>query len=164
VLPSIEGDYSTILAAPPWIGTESSVQPRITTDSLCDLPLATWGPERAHLYLWTNSRFLVDGLDVMDAWGFVYHASFVVVYEDDAQGAPWGDAHQLLLAGIRGGRRFRQSHSRSWLHCDRSVDVFVPQEIAEMIEAISPGPYLLLSVDQDPPGEEWTILPFKSAE
>jgi N6-adenosine-specific RNA methylase IME4 len=125
--------------------------------------MARQGHEHAHLYLWTSSRLLVDGLDVMEAWGFTYHASFVVVYEDERQGTPWGDAHRLLLAGARGGRRYGQCHSRSWLHHPRPGDNFVPPEIIEMIEAVSPGPYVLLSAAQESPGEEWTCFPFESA-
>jgi len=161
--PTIDVDFSTLLAVPPWPGFQSPGQPPITTDALCDLPMARQGHEHAHLYLWTSSRLLVDGLDVMEAWGFTYHASFVVVYEDERQGTPWGDTHRLLLAGARGGRRYGQCHSRSWLHHPRPGDNFVPPEIIEMIEAISPGPYVLLSAAQESPGEEWTCFPFESA-
>jgi hypothetical protein len=121
-------------------------------------------PQQAHLYLWTNSRFLIDGFDVMDAWGFAYQASFVCAYEDATPEVPWGDAHDFLLVGTRGDLPFREQSGRSWLVCERAANGFVPPAIPQLIEAASPGPYLLLFGSQDPPNADWTPYPFTSAE
>ena len=148
--------YSTILAVPPWPDCTPPGRPGLTTDQLCQLPVAGGCPQQAHLYLWTSSRFLIDAFDVLDAWGFVYQTSIVCVYEQSQPDVPWSDAHNSLLVGVRGDLGFQQSASRSWFRCERPAIGLVPDEIPELIEAASPGPYLLLFGRQDPPGDDWT--------
>ena len=159
LLPIPEGEYSTILAVPPWSGLETPGQPSLTTDDLCELPVANRITQDSHLYLWTSSRYLVDGFDVMDAWGFAYQTSFVAVCEDAAPGTPWADAHHFLLAGVRGELPYRECSVSSWLACQRPAAGLVPDEIPKLIEAVSPGPYLLLFGQQDAPSKDWTLCP-----
>ena len=155
-----EGEYSTILAVPPWPG--AAVQPDTPRSRPTACASCQWQSDAessAHLYVWTDSRFLIDGFDVMDAWGFAYQTSFVVVYENADPDAPWGDAHHLLLAGMRGDLPFHEWSGRSWLVCQRPANGSVPDEIPKVIEAASPGPYLLLFGSQDPLSADWTICP-----
>jgi N6-adenosine-specific RNA methylase IME4 len=118
--------------------------------------------EHAHLYLWASGQLLVDGFDIMDAWGFAYQTSFVVVYEDAASDVPWGNTHHVLLAGVRGELRFRECSDHSWLACGRQANGFVPEEILTLIEAASPPQYLLLFGCQDAPRDNWTVCPMPS--
>ena len=154
-----EGEYSTILAVPPWPGGGEAGHSPLTTDRLCALRVAKRCREQAHLYVWTDSRFLLDGFDVMDAWGFTYQTSFVVVYENADQNAPWGDAHHFLLAGVRGALPFHEWSGGSWLVSQRPANGSLPDEIPKVIEAASPGPYLLLFGSQDPLSADWTLCP-----
>jgi len=152
----IGSDYTTVLSVPPWPGLVEPGTPSLTTDILCNLPVAQICARQAHLYVWTNSRYLIDALDVMDAWGFAYHASFVVVHEQPASGSPWGDTHHFLLAGVRGDLRFRKTVERSWLASPNLVGGRIPNDLTALIEAVSPGPYLLLFANQDMLGDDWT--------
>ena len=150
-----EGEFATILAIPPW-PNRTAGRPSLTTDALCALPVDTRCGQHAHIYIWTDSRFLIDGFDVMDAWGFGYRTAFVVVYEQAMPEAPWDQAHHFLLCGQRGQLRFRQHSGHSWLACARPAPDAVPEEVMELIEAVSPEPYLLLFGSQDPPRATWT--------
>ena len=42
--------------------------------------------------------------------------------------------------------------------CQRPADGLVPDEIPKLIEATSPGPYLLLFGQPRRAGEDWTIV------
>ncbi|MHB0958738.1 MAG: methyltransferase-A70 family protein [Pirellulaceae bacterium] len=158
----IGSDYTTVLSIPPWPGLVEPGTPALTTDILCNLPVVQSFAQQAHLYVWTNSRYLLDALDVMDAWGFAYHTSFVVVHDQAVPGSPWGNTHHFLLAGVRGDLRFRKNADRSWLACPSPVGGRVPNDITALIEAASPGPYLLLFANQDMLGDDWTHCPLSS--
>jgi N6-adenosine-specific RNA methylase IME4 len=162
VLQIPESEYSTILAVPPWPGNEVPGQSPLTTDNLCDLPVGRQFGEHTHLYLWTSNQYLVDGFDIMDAWGFAYHTSFVVIHEDRSSDVPWGNTHYILLVGVRGDRQFRQCADHSWLVCEKPANGFVPEGIVTLIEAASPPPYLLLFGSQDASREGWTVSPLPS--
>lgn len=155
--------YSTVLAIPPWPGCTLPNQPDLTTDALCELPLSKLFERQAHLYIWTSSRFLFDGFDVMDAWGFAYRASFVCAHEDAQSNNPWDDAHHLLLLGTQGNLAFREKCDRSWRVCERPPNGLVPDEIRCLIETVSPGPYLQLFGNGNPPNADWTVYPTTAA-
>lgn len=148
--------YSTILAIPPWPDRTPAGRRELTTDELCQLPASSVCRQQAHLYLWTSSRYLIDAFDVLEAWGFAYQTSVVCVYEPTQSIAPWGDAHNFLLVGVRGKLGFQPSSSPSWLSCERSGVGRVPDPVPNLIEATSPAPYLLLFGCQESPGEHWT--------
>ena len=73
--------FGTVLADPPWrfsnrtgkIAPEHRRLSRyqtLTTDQICELPVAEVIKPTAHLYLWTPNALLPDALKVMNAWGF----------------------------------------------------------------------------------------------
>ncbi|WP_084502947.1 MT-A70 family methyltransferase [Desulfatirhabdium butyrativorans] len=108
---------------------------------------------RAHLYLWVPNALLADGLEVMKRWGFTYKTN-LVWYKIRKDGGPDGrgvgfyfrNVTELVLFGIRGSMRTlaagrtqtnilatrKREHSRK------------PDELYDIIEACSPGPYLEL--------------------
>lgn len=107
----------------------------------------------SHLYLWVPNALLQDGLKVMEAWGFTYKTN-IVWYKIRKDGGPDGrgvgfyfrNVTELLLFGLRGSMRTLQpgrtqvnivptrkrEHSRK------------PDELYDLIERCSPGPYLEL--------------------
>src|SRR3989454_12745377 len=84
----IAGTFSTILADPPWqfqnrTGKMAPEHKRLsryrtmTLDEIHGLPVADLAATPAHLYLWVPNALLLEGLRVMDAWGFQYKTNLV---------------------------------------------------------------------------------------
>lgn len=163
-LPGLKGTYSTILADPPWqfqnrtgkVAPEHKRLKRYCTMTLPQIqamPILDHAKEKSHLYLWVPNALLQEGLEVMKAWGFTYKSN-IVWHKIRKDGGPDGrgvgfyfrNVTELLLFGIRGKMRTlqpgrtqvnilktrKQEHSRK------------PDEMYEIIEACSPGPYLEL--------------------
>jgi N6-adenosine-specific RNA methylase IME4 len=120
---------------------------------ILDLPIRKLAAARSHLYLWVPNALLQEGLRVMEAWGFTYKTN-LVWYKIRKDGGPDGrgvgfyfrNVTELVLFGVRGNMRTlapgrtqvnllesrKREHSRK------------PDEIFDLIEACSPGPYLEL--------------------
>ncbi|MGQ0673271.1 MAG: MT-A70 family methyltransferase [Hyphomicrobium sp.] len=157
--------FATILADPPWqfINRTGKVAPEhrrlaryrtMTTNEICELPVAGLVSDPAHLYMWVPNALLPDGLRVMAAWGFHYKSNIVwhkVRKDGGSDGRGVGfyfrNVTELLLFGVRGknartlapGRRQvnymatrKREHSRK------------PDEQYDLIEACSRGPFLEL--------------------
>jgi N6-adenosine-specific RNA methylase IME4 len=108
---------------------------------------------QAHLYLWVPNALLPEGLEVMKAWGFQYKTN-IIWHKVRKDGGPDGrgvgfyfrNTTEMILFGIRGRirtlapgrsqvniiRTMKQEHSRK------------PDELYEIIERCSLGPYLEL--------------------
>ncbi len=155
--------FGTILADPPWqfsnrtgkMAPEHRRLSRYTTmklEEIMELPVAQLAKDKCHLYLWVPNALILEGLEVMRRWGFTYKTN-VVWFKIRKDGGPDGrgvgfyfrNVTELVLFGIRGkcnrtreaGRRQtnivisrKREHSRK------------PEELYEVIERCSSGPYL----------------------
>jgi N6-adenosine-specific RNA methylase IME4 len=159
-----DNKYQTILADPPWqftnrtgkMAPEHKRLKRYDTLSLkeiCEIPVALATDTQAHLYLWVPNALLPEGLEVMKAWGFQYKTN-MIWHKVRKDGGPDGrgvgfyfrNTTEMILFGIRGRMRtlgpgrsqvniirtMKQEHSRK------------PDELYEIVERCSPGPYLEL--------------------
>lgn len=172
-LTTVQGRYGTILADPPWqfqnrtgkMAPEHKRLNRYGTMTLNDikaLPVSDVAAPMAHLYLWVPNALLPEGLEVMRDWGFEYKSN-LVWHKVRKDGGPDGrgvgfyfrNTTELVLFGTRGknartlapGRRqvnimrtMKREHSRK------------PDELYEIIEACSAGPYLELFARGTRPG------------
>ncbi len=160
----ITGRYSTIVADPPWRFQNSTGKvapehrrllryPTMELQEIMDLPIASLSSAQSHLYLWVPNALLTEGLNVMKAWGFTYKSN-LVWFKIRKDGGPDGrgvgfyfrNVTELVLFGVRGSMRTlkpgrtqvnmlatrKREHSRK------------PDEIYDVIESCSPGPYLEL--------------------
>ncbi|MCI8871006.1 MAG: S-adenosylmethionine-binding protein [Lawsonibacter sp.] len=157
--------FQTILADPPWqfqnrtgkMAPEHKRLNRYPTMSLKDimcLPVQDVAQERSHLYLWVPNALLPEGLAVMKAWGFQYKTN--IIWEKVRKdGAPDGrgvgfyfrNVTEILLFGVRGSHFRTLSPARTQVNLVRSQKrehSRKPDEIIELIESCSPGPYLEL--------------------
>jgi N6-adenosine-specific RNA methylase IME4 len=157
-------NFETVLADPPWrfqnrtgkVAPEHVRLARYRTmgfDEIGSLPVGDAIGEKAHLYLWVPNALLAEGLDVMAQWGFTYKTN-LVWFKTRKDGGPDGrgvgfyfrNVTELVLFGVKGSRRTldpgrrqvnlfperKREHSRK------------PDQLYEIIEACSPGPYLEL--------------------
>jgi len=122
-------------------------------EEILELPVNRLAASEAHLYLWIPNALIAEGLEVMRRWGFTYKTN-LVWYKVRKDGGPDGrgvgfyfrNVTELILFGVRGGMRTlkpgrtqvnlipkrKREHSRK------------PDEIYDLIEQCSPGPYLEL--------------------
>ena len=156
--------FTTVYADPPWDydnrATRAAARnhyPTMSLDDICDEPVANLVAERAHLHLWTTNAFLPDAFEVIKAWGFDYKSCFIWVKPQLGIGNYWRVAHEFLLLGVRGTLPFRDQSQISWLERARSGHSRKPDVVRELIEKVSPGPYLEMYGRQAPPSEEWTV-------
>jgi len=156
--------YGTILADPPWqftnrtgkMAPEHKRLRRYTTLSLReirDLPVCSVAAQNSHLYLWVPNALLKEGMAVMEAWGFKYKTN-IIWHKIRKDGGPDGrgvgfyfrNTTEMVLFGIRGRLR-TLSPGRSQVNIIRSrkrEHSRKPDELYNIIEACSPGPYLEL--------------------
>jgi len=132
---------------------------------IIELPIPKLAAAKSHLYLWVPNALLHEGLKVMEAWGFTYKSN-LVWYKVRKDGGPDGrgvgfyfrNVTELVLFGVRGKMRTlppgrsqvnilstrKREHSRK------------PDELYELIESCSPGPYLELFARFSRPGwDQW---------
>jgi N6-adenosine-specific RNA methylase IME4 len=157
--------FKTILADPPWqfqnrtgkVAPEHKRLNRYATmslDSIKSIPVSEVADETSHLYLWVPNALLPEGLEVMKAWGFQYKAN--IVWEKVRKdGGPDGrgvgfyfrNVTELLLFGVRGSNARTLAPARSQvnlLRTQKREHSRKPDEIFDIIEQCSSGPYLEL--------------------
>lgn len=165
--------FQTILADPPWrfqnrTGKMAPEHKRLsrygtmTLDDIMSLPVPNLTADVAHMYLWVPNALLPDGVRLLEAWGFRYKTNLVwhkVRKDGGSDGRGVGfyfrNVTELVLFGVKGknartlapGRRQvnmvetrKREHSRK------------PDELYEIIESCSRGPYLELFARGTRPG------------
>ena len=157
--------YRTIYADPPWqfqnrtgkVAPEHRRLSRYETmklDDIKNLPVADLADDKSHLYLWVPNALLPEGLEVMKAWGFEYKTNIIwekVRHDGQPDGRGVGfyfrNVTEILLFGIRGDKNRTLDPARSQVNLIRSIKrehSRKPDEIIQLIETCSPGPYLEL--------------------
>jgi N6-adenosine-specific RNA methylase IME4 len=176
LLERTQGRYGTILADPPWqfanrTGKMAPEHRRLSRYSTMDLqeimelPIPQVAAPKSHLYLWVPNALLKEGLQVMERWGFTYKTN-VVWYKIRKVGGPDGrgvgfyfrNVTELVLFGVRGSLRTAQPGRRqvNLLSTRKREHSRKPDELYEVIEACSPGPYLeLFARHHRPKWSQW---------
>jgi len=158
------GKFSTIYADPPWPyssqatrAASSNPYPTMSVDAICEEPVEDLCHDQAHLHLWTTNAFLLDAFDVLESWGFTYKSCFIWVKPRIGIGNYWRVSHEFMLFGVRGKLSFADRGVRSWIEHDRSEHSRKPDAVRELIERVSPGPYLEMYGRQTPSNDQWTV-------
>lgn len=160
--------YRTIVVDPPWRYTQHATErtgggasaehqyATMTTDEIATLPVAASAAPNAHLYLWVTNPVLVDArptirgrlsaFDLVHAWGFepktllTWHKlgppGLGFYFRGDTEHvifATRGDAG--ILPALRESNHFAAPKGR---HSAK------PDRFYELVERVSPGPYLEL--------------------
>lgn len=175
-LGKVKKKFGAILVDPPWrfMNRTGKMAPEhrrlhryetMSTDEIAKLPVGELAANQSHLYLWCPNALLPDGLQILHAWGFTYKTNLVWL-KVRKDGGPDGrgvgfyfrNVTELVLFGVKGklrtlapGRRQvnaiirrKEEHSKK------------PDDLYDIVEECSPGPYLELFARQRIPG--WTQL------
>lgn len=154
--------YRTIVADPPWKYTKTpqrtepgrgapaeAYYPTLTIPEIAALPIGALADDEAHLYLWVTNPVLLrtpSPLDVVHAWGFKPQTVITWV----KTGAPGlgfyfrGMTEHVIFAtrgglGIPAGDRVHNVFT-----CARAGHSQKPEAFQDLVERVSPGPYLEL--------------------
>jgi N6-adenosine-specific RNA methylase IME4 len=160
--------YRTIVADPPWtpeLGStwsESSTAQRrgspkrhystMALDDISDLPVSDLAAAQAHLYVWAITPHVDWGFAVARAWGFEPLTMFtwkkpglgvgrfrcntehvIVARRGDRIGNPFGQ-----------GGRHQQATDGTLFDWPRGAHSEKPAAFLDLVEALSPGPYVEL--------------------
>lgn len=160
-----KGPFRTILADPPWqfqnrTGKMAPEHRRLSRygtmrlDDVVAMPVADLAADPAHLYLWVPNALLPEGLQVMAAWGFTYKSN-IVWHKIRKDGGPDGrgvgfyfrNTTELILFGVRGKNARTQAPGRRQVNIiktQKREHSRKPDELYDIIEACSEGPFLEL--------------------
>ena len=159
-----ELNCGTILADPPWQFTNRTGKvapehgrltryPTLKLDDVKAIPVHLAAAEKSHLYLWVPNALLAEGLAVMEAWGFTYKSNLVwhkVRKDGEPDGRGVGfyfrNTTELVLFGVRGSMRTLAPGRRqvNIIKSRKREHSRKPDELYQVIEDCSPGPYLEL--------------------
>lgn len=168
--------YGAILADPPWrfanrtgkMAPEHGRLFRYRTmklQEIMELPIPHLVLPQSHCYLWVPNALVPEGLAVLERWGFEYKTT-LVWYKIRKDGGPDGrgvgfyfrNVTEQVLFGVRGSlrtlapgrRQVNLFQSRKREHSRK------PEELYDIIEQCSPGPYLeLFARHQRDKWEQW---------
>lgn len=160
----IKDKFTTILADPPWqftnrtgkVAPEHKRLSRYATLKMKDikeLPVEDVLNENAHLYLWVPNALIQEGLQVLHSWGFTYKTN-IIWHKIRKDGEPDGrgvgfyfrNTTEMILFGLKGKMRTLQSGRTqvNIIKTRKREHSRKPDELYDIIEACSPGPYLEL--------------------
>lgn len=179
-IPLPSGRFGAILADPPWhfeIWSEDTGNGRspsahyetLSTNDLCELPVARLAATDSVLFLWACWPTIGDAFRIIEAWGFTYKTcAFDWIKADNTQldffqaEVPvqlgmgfWtrADSEPCLLA-TRGKPKRLNADVRQSIIAPRREHSRKPDGIHGRIERLVAGPYLELFARQTRPG--WT--------
>ena len=158
-----EARFATVLADPPWrfqnrTGKMAPEHRRLsryetlTVEEIVALPVKQLTAKAAHLYLWVPNALLAEGMRVLTGWGFTYKTN-IVWHKIRKDGGPDGrgvgfyfrNVTELVLFGIKGKNARTLAPGRrqvNFLATRKREHSRKPDELYDLIEACSPGPYL----------------------
>ena len=160
----VKGEFQTILADPPWkfhnstgkVAPEHKRLSRYTTltlDQIKEIPVGDVAAKTSHLYLWVPNALIQEGLEVLKAWGFTYKTN-LIWYKIRKDGGPDGrgvgfyfrNVTEMILFGVKGTiRTFAPGRKQvNIISARKREHSRKPDELYQIIESCSPGPYLEL--------------------
>lgn len=162
--------YQTILADPPWLydypggpghkapwRIESAERyPRMTLDEIKALPVRDFAEKGAHLYIWATLPILNRAFEVIEAWGFEKEPTTTVTWGKPGPGLGkgWRSSTEFMVCA-RDKRRvaYQTTHPGTLVMAPRGEHSAKPEIFQNLIEKMSPGPYLEMFARR--PREGW---------
>jgi N6-adenosine-specific RNA methylase IME4 len=159
--------YRTICVDPPWdykrdkgycggnnwvkAGKNYTVKPSYTLMTLAELERfgevvnAMADPNGAAIFCWTTNAFLHDAFHLLDAWGWPSQKA-VGIWVKSENGAGMGhwvrNDLEYWLWAVRGDIKCPDHAETNLIRAGTNGHSVKPQAFYDMVERISPGPYL----------------------
>lgn len=155
--------YRTIVADPPWAMPHSGPRtgtsgtwgpyegdrslipyPTMSLAEIAALPVRELLEQDAHLYIWTTNRFLEATYGIARAWGA--EPSTLLTWCKAPMGLGMGGAYALTTEHVlfcrRGSLKAQVRTDSTWFQWKRGKHSQKPEGFLDLVESISPGPYL----------------------
>ena len=106
--PHMSKKYQIIYADPPWqynysASNSRKIENQYPTMLLEDIKnMNVPSEDNSALYLWTTAPKLVEGIEVVKAWGFDYRSCLIWDKEIAGMGYWFRIQHEILLVGVKG--------------------------------------------------------------
>lgn len=149
--------FKTIVADPPWDvgrGPEWSsngksrplTYPTMTVEEISNVPVKDHADASSHLYLWTINKYIEQTYAIARAWGF--SPSTLLTWCKPPHGIGLGGTYSLTcehcLFARRGTCTALRRVDSTWWEWSRGGHSEKPEAFIDMVESVSPGPYLEL--------------------
>ena len=156
------GPFRCIVADPPWPMKRNSGTlypgatdtppmkarpldyPVMPVADIAALPVRDLAADGCHLYLWTTQAFLRDAYTVLDAWGFKQGALLVWSKPPKGVVGTWVCSAEFCIFARRGTLAAKRRHIGTVFNWSRGRHSAKPEAFQDMVETVSPGPYLEL--------------------
>lgn len=126
----------------------------LSINAISELPVADLAEADAHLYLWTTQRYLHESFHVLEAWGFAVSATLTWCKAPMGfMGGAFRSSTEFCHFARRGSLAHKEQWPTRWFTWPRlgwtQSDATVkhsrkPEAFLDVVEAVSPGPYLEL--------------------
>jgi N6-adenosine-specific RNA methylase IME4 len=142
--------FRTILADPPWDSQQRGTLGAIhhyrlmTLNQIKALPVGNLAEDDAHLWLWTTNAALESAYQVMRVWGFEPRSIMTWTKPRLGLGNYLRNCTEQLLLGTKGRAPIRFKAQPNWLFAPVQDHSHKPEEVYDIIERCSQGPYLEL--------------------
>ena len=155
--------FRCIVADPPWkvnrlespgskgFGTQENIlrsiplsYPTMTVEDIKAMQIPA--DNDAHLYLWTINAYIEAAYEIARAWGF--QPSTLLTWAKAPMGLGMGgtfcNTTEHCLFARRGHLKAKQRIDSTWWNWKRGQHSAKPEAFLDMVESVSPGPYLEL--------------------
>lgn len=116
----------------------------MTLDQFRNLPIPELAADDAHLWLWVPNGLVPEAIQLIKDWGFTYRNSFYWIKPRLGLGVYLRNASETVLFATRGKAPVLFKGQPNWLFAPLQDHSHKPEEMYEVIERVSPGPYLEL--------------------
>jgi N6-adenosine-specific RNA methylase IME4 len=147
--PLPEGTYRVLYADPPWEyeriihghGAAEDHYSTLALEEIQEMDIRSLAADDAVLFLWITAPKLREGLEVAEAWGFTYKASFVWDKVRHNFGHYNSVRHELLLIATRGSCTPDSSRLHdSVITEERTGHSVKPEQFRRLIDELYPPP------------------------
>lgn len=132
--------------------TRKLAYPTMSVEEIAALNIREIAADDAHLYLWTINRYVEAAYTVVRAWGF--EPSTLLTWAKKPMGGGLGGTYgistEYILFARRGSLKAKQRIKGTWFPWKREyvngapAHSRKPSAFMEMVETVTPGPYLEL--------------------
>ena len=154
--------YHCCYLDPPWdinqkgkYGAEKHYD-LMTLEQIRNLPIPQLTAQNSHVWLWVPNGLIPQGLELLKEWGFTYRSPFYWVKPRMGLGNYLRNASEVVLLGTRGTAPVLFRGQPNWGFFPLQDHSHKPEEMYDIIERLSPGPYLELFARRHRPGwDSW---------
>ena len=144
--------YKTIVADPPWrfasAATKADARKKYSVmplDEICQLPVGSLADEDAHLWVWCVNGLMEEAYRVVRAWGFSPITLVTWAKPGPGVGHYLRNNTEHIILAQRGKPMVPENKPMStWFNWARTPHSVKPAGAGDLIEQVSPGPYLEL--------------------